>query len=67
MKNKEIFQSLAYLTQVGLNILIPIILMTFVGTWIDSKLGSGHLALIICILLGIGAGLLNIIKLGKKL
>ncbi len=67
MKHKGIYQSLVYLTQVGLNIFIPILLMTLLGTWIDSKIGSGHLALIICLLMGIGAGLLNILKLGKKL
>lgn len=67
MKNNDIYKSLAYLTQVGFNIFTPILLMTLLGVWIDKKLGTGHMALMICILLGVGAGILNILKLGKKL
>lgn len=61
------YEGLALISQVGLNVLIPIVLFILIGSWIDNKFDTGNWALLICTILGAAAGIMNIIKLGKKL
>lgn len=67
MKDSRIYKALALINQVGLNVLIPIFAFILLGAWVDEKLNSGGIALLICTLIGVAAGLLNIVRLGKKL
>lgn len=67
MNNNSIYQALAQITQVGLTILVPILALILFGSWLDKKIGTGGWALIICAIMGVGIGIVNIIKLGKKI
>ena len=35
-----VFQSLAMVTQFGLNMIVPICMMSALGVWLDGKLGT---------------------------
>lgn len=58
---------LALLSQVGLNVFIPILGGILIGAWLDKKLASANFFLIVLTILGVAAGLFNIIKLGRRL
>lgn len=69
-KNKETLQNLALVSQIGISVITPILLGVFFGQFVDKKLGTSGVFSIIFIILGAGAGFLNIFKLasgkGKK-
>lgn len=67
MKSKKPYSALAMISQVGLNVLIPIVAMILLGAWIDEKFRTKGIALLVCTLIGIGAGLGNIVRLGRKI
>lgn len=52
--NREVIRNLGLISQLGISMLTPIFMMTFLGVWID-KTFSTHLFLIF-VLLGIGGG-----------
>ncbi|MEG1311698.1 MAG: AtpZ/AtpI family protein [Clostridium sp.] len=58
----EIATMLSLLTQVGLMILIPILGCTFIGKFIDSKLNTNPIFLLIFIILGIGGAFMSVYK-----
>lgn len=65
--NKDVLKNLALITQVGISIVTPILLGVYLGNFIDKKLGTNGVFAIILIILGAGAGFLNIFKLtGSK-
>ncbi|MBU5427841.1 AtpZ/AtpI family protein [Tissierella pigra] len=69
MKNKnykDILQNVALVSQMGISIITPILLGVLLGQFIDKKLGTNYAFSIIFIILGSGAGFLNIFKLGIK-
>lgn len=39
-ENRQIFRSLALLTQLGLSVMVPVFLCIFAGRWIDSRFGT---------------------------
>ena len=58
MKNgNEIARALAMITQLGLNMLAPVILCAFVGTWLDERFGWSVTAVLL--ILGVMAGARN--------
>lgn len=57
---KEDLKALALLSQVGLLMAIPIFLCVFVGIWLDEKMGTNGLFLVIFILLGVMAAFRNL-------
>lgn len=63
MNNKNALKNLALITQVGLSIITPILLGVYLGMFIDKKVGSKGVFAIIFMLIGAGAGFLNIFKL----
>ncbi|MDO5036766.1 MAG: AtpZ/AtpI family protein [Tissierellia bacterium] len=65
--NRDIFKGLAQISQIGLNIFFPVLGGILLGAWLDKKLGTAYLFLSIFGILGALSGLLNIIKLGRKL
>lgn len=65
-KDIKIFQNLAMITQMGIMIVVPILIGLFIGKFIDSKLGTGNLFLLIFILFGVGAGFLNLYKIAMR-
>lgn len=64
--NKNIFKNLSLITQVGLSIVTPIILGVYLGGFIDKKIGTDMIFTLIFIILGAGAGFLNLFKLADK-
>ncbi|MGX4601504.1 AtpZ/AtpI family protein [Faecalimicrobium sp. JNUCC 81] len=58
----EIATMLSLLTQVGLMIIIPILGCMFIGKFIDSKLNTSPIFLLIFILLGIGGAFMSVYK-----
>lgn len=64
---KSPYTGLALITQVGLNVLIPILGCMLFGLWLEKKLNTKGILLLIFTLIGIAAGIGNILRLGKKL
>lgn len=66
-KDKYVLKNLALISQIGISVITPIILGVYIGQFIDKKLGTNGVFSIILILIGAGAGFLNIFKLaGSK-
>lgn len=66
-KDRSALKNLALISQVGISIITPILLGVYIGQFIDKKLGTNGVFSIILILIGTGAGFLNIFKLaGSK-
>ncbi|WP_077369529.1 AtpZ/AtpI family protein [Anaerosalibacter sp. Marseille-P3206] len=64
--NKNMLIGLAYITQVGLSIVTPIILGAYLGNWLDRKFHTDMIFSIVFIIIGTLAGFLNLFKLGPK-
>jgi len=50
------FEALAFIPQISLTFVIPIVLGAYAGQWIDRKLGTGMIFFLILLLLGIAGG-----------
>ena len=61
-KYMEVMNMLSLINQVGLMIIIPILGCTFLGKYLDSKLGTSPWLLIIFLLLGIGGAFVGVYK-----
>ncbi|MCI7812109.1 MAG: AtpZ/AtpI family protein [Lachnospiraceae bacterium] len=55
--NREVFRSLAMITQIGISVLAPVILCVALGYWLDQKFGW-HTTVVL-VILGILAGARN--------
>jgi len=62
----KVFGYLALITQVGLNMAIPIFLSIFAGNWLDNKLGTHGLILIVFILMGVYMSFRNLFTIVLK-
>lgn len=60
---KETLQNLGLVSQIGLSVITPILLGVFFGQFLDKKFHLNGIFSIIFIILGAGAGFLNIFKL----
>lgn len=62
-KNKSGFESgleaLTLFTQLGLTMAAPIIFGALAGHWLDGKLGTGMIFLVVLLCLGIAAGFMG--------
>lgn len=66
-KNQNaILKNLALLSQVGIMMLVPIFGGVLLGSWLDNKLGTGHILLIVCLILGVGASFRNLYMLSVR-
>lgn len=65
--NKYVLRNLALISQIGISVITPILLGVYIGQFIDKKIGTKGVFSIILIVIGAGAGFLNIFKLaGSK-
>lgn len=55
MKKQSPARYLILITQVGFSVIVPTVLMTLFGIWLDKKLGT-HFLVIIGVVLGIAGG-----------
>lgn len=63
--DKSVYQSLTLISQFGLNMLVPICMMLWLGLWLDQKLGTSFLG-IVFFFLGAIAGFQNIYRMARK-
>ena len=61
-KYMEVMNMLSLINQVGLMIIKPILGCTFLGKYLDSKLGTSPWLLIIFLLWGIGGAFVGVYK-----
>lgn len=64
--NKSVYQSLVLITQFSIHMLVPIFLCTFIGIWLDKKLDTGFLVIIL-FFMGAMAGFRNIYIMSKQI
>lgn len=64
--DKSVYKSFAMISQFGINMLVPIGLMTWLGVYLDSKLGTSYLV-ILMFFLGALAGGRNVYRLAKAI
>ncbi len=64
--DKSVYRSLALVTQFGVNMLVPICMMSALGIFLDNKLGTSFW-MVILFFVGAIAGGQNIYRMAKKL
>jgi len=64
--DKDVYRSLTLITQFGINMLVPIFLCTFLGIFLDNKLGTRFLVIIL-FFVGAIAGARNIYIFAKNI
>jgi F0F1-type ATP synthase assembly protein I len=71
MKNKkpygrEVFQALTTITQFGLYMLVPIVILSAVGVYLDQKFGTSFW-MILLFFVGVAAGGRNVFRTARKI
>lgn len=64
MFDPKVVKMLALITQVGINMLVPIFLMAWLGLWVDEKFSLSLFPLFL--ILGIGGGFRSVYSLIKQ-
>ena len=64
--DKSVIRALMMIFQFGLNILVPIVLCTLAGIFIDRKLGTSFMTIVL-FFAGALAGFTNIYRMAKKI
>lgn len=64
--DKSVYRSLVLITQFGINMMVPIFLCSFLGIWLDEKLGTSYL-MIVLFFIGALAGGKNVYTLAKRI
>ncbi len=63
--DRSVFQSLSLITQFGINMIVPIAMMTWLGMYLDEKLGTTYLVILL-FFVGALAGGQNVYRMAKK-
>ncbi len=61
-----IFKTLALITQLGLSMALPIIIGVVAGKYLDERLGTGYVLLIVFSIIGVLASFRNLYHLAYK-
>ena len=64
--DRAVYRSLAMVMQFGLNMIVPICAMSALGVWLDRKLGTSFLT-IIMFAAGAAAGGQNVYRMAKRM
>ena len=64
--DKSVIRALMMIFQFGLNMLVPIVLCTLAGIFIDRKLGTSFMTIVL-FFAGALAGFTNIYRMAKKI
>ena len=64
--NRNVYQSLTMIGQFGINMLVPVLICSFLGIFLDKKLGTSYLVIIL-FFVGAAAGFLNIYRFSKSI
>lgn len=62
--DRTVYQSLTMIFQFGINMIVPIAMMTVLGIWLDRKLGTGYLTIVLFIV-GAVAGGQNVYRMAR--
>ena len=63
--DKNVFQSLILISQFGINMLVPIGMMVWLGMWLDDRFQTSWIT-ILCFAIGAVAGFQNIFRMSQK-
>lgn len=63
---KQVYRSLALITQFGLNMLVPTLMMMALGIYLDDRLGTSFLSVVL-FFAGAIAGFQNIFRMAKSI
>ena len=63
----KMYENLIYVSQIGLMMALPIVISVLLGNYIDEKLGTGSIFLLIFIGIGVASSFLNLYKIMNKL
>lgn len=64
--NRSVYQSLTMIGQFGINMLVPVFICSFLGIFLDEKLGTSCLVIIL-FFVGAAAGFRNVYRFSKKI
>lgn len=64
--DKSVYRSLTLIMQFGINMLVPICVMSVLGIWLDNKFGTSYL-MIVLFFLGAIAGGQNVYKMARSI
>ncbi|NBI06038.1 AtpZ/AtpI family protein [Senegalia massiliensis] len=60
-------ENIALITQIGISMAVPIIGSIFLGNFLDKKLGTNILFLIVFLILGVGAAFMTLFKMTSRM
>ena len=63
--DKSVYRSLILVTQFGINMIVPILLMVVLGIWLDRKLGTSFWTILL-FFIGAIAGAQNVYRMAKR-
>lgn len=64
--SKNVYRSLAMITQFGINMIVPIVICSFAGLFLDRKLGTSFL-MVLFFFIGALAGFRNVYVFARKI
>ena len=64
--DKSVYRSLTLITQFGINMLVPIGMMTWLGVYLDNRFGTSYLVILL-FFMGAIAGAQNVYRMAKKI
>ena len=62
---KSVYTTLAMISQVGISMVVPILLCTYAGVWLEEKFDFPWI--VIMIVVGVLAGVRNVIAMVKRM
>lgn len=62
---KSVYTTFAMISQVGISMVVPILLCTYAGVWLEEKFGFPFT--VIMIVVGVLAGVRNVVALVKRM
>lgn len=64
--NRSVYQSLTMIGQFGINMLVPVLVCSFLGDFLDKKLGTSYLVIIL-FFIGAAAGFRNTYRFAMRI
>lgn len=68
MGNKDygMYTNLIFVSQIGINMALPIFCGVYGGNWLDQKFNTGSIFLLLGVLLGVGTSFMNLYKIAMS-
>jgi len=65
--NYKMYENLVFVSQIGLMMALPIVISVLLGNYLDERLGTGSLFLLIFIGIGVASSFLNLYKIMMRI